>query len=419
VQGPNIKELDRRVKDLQDKGMPLTLLAVCPNSDAVLEAAVKIAARTATPMLFATTLNQVDRDGGYTGWTPQEYVKRMKELAEQYDCKSPLYPCLDHGGPWLKDAHAQANLNLEEAMKEVKLSITACLEVGYDLLHLDPTVDRTLAKDEPLDIRVVVERTVELMEHAEAERKRFGIPPVAYEVGTEEVAGGLANVENFERFVELLSRALEERNLRHAWPSFIVGKVGTDLHTALFDPEVAAKLREVVAPYGSLVKGHYTDWVENPEEYPASGMGGANVGPEFTAVEAEALQALCNYEAALARSEPLTPSRFFEALTRAVLDSRRWRKWLQPDEPEEFDELSAERRRWLVTSGARYVWTEPPVVQARCRLYENLRPVMEDPHRWVVERVAASIEHYVSAFYLFGSTKLLGLDHSHEEKTRV
>lgn len=419
MQGPNIKELDRRVKDLQDKGMPLTLLAVCPNSDAVLEAAVKIAARTATPMLFATTLNQVDRDGGYTGWTPQEYVKRMKELAEQYDCKSPLYPCLDHGGPWLKDAHAQANLNLEEAMKEVKLSITACLEVGYDLLHLDPTVDRTLAKDEPLDIRVVVERTVELMEHAEAERKRFGIPPVAYEVGTEEVAGGLANVENFKRFVELLSRALEERNLRHAWPSFIVGKVGTDLHTALFDPEVAAKLREVVAPYGSLVKGHYTDWVENPEEYPASGMGGANVGPEFTAVEAEALQALCNYEAALARSEPLTPSRFFEALTRAVVDSRRWRKWLQPDEPEEFDELSAERRRWLVTSGARYVWTEPPVVQARCRLYENLRPVMEDPHRWVVERVAASIEHYVSAFYLFGSTKLLGLDHSHEEKTRV
>ena len=419
MQEPDIKELERRVKDLQDEGTPLTLLAVCPNSDAVLEAAVKIAARTATPMLFATTLNQVDRDGGYTGWTPQEYVKRMKELAEKYDCKSPLFPCLDHGGPWLKDAHAQANLSLEEAMEEVKLSITACLEAGYDLLHLDPTVDRTLAQDEPLDIRVVVERTVELMEHAEAERKRLGIPTVAYEVGTEEVAGGLANIENFERFVELLSRALAERNLRHAWPSFIVGKVGTDLHTALFDPEVASKLREVVAPYGSLVKGHYTDWVENPEEYPASGMGGANVGPEFTAVEAEALQALCNYEAALARSEPLTPSRFFEALTRSVLDSGRWRKWLQPGEPEEFDKLSAERRRWLVTSGARYVWTEPPVVQARCRLYGNLRPVMEDPHRWVIERVAASIEHYVSAFYLFGSTKLLGLDHSHEEKTRV
>ena len=27
---------------------------------------------------------------------------------------------------------------------------------------------------------------------------------------------------------------------------------------------------------------HYTDYVENPEEYPLSGMGAANVGPEFT-----------------------------------------------------------------------------------------------------------------------------------------
>jgi hypothetical protein len=32
-----------------------------------------------------------------------------------------------------------------------------------------------------------------------------------------------------------------------------------------------------------------------------------------------------------------------EALTTAVLDSGRWRKWLQPEEPEEFDELDAER----------------------------------------------------------------------------
>jgi tagatose-1,6-bisphosphate aldolase non-catalytic subunit AgaZ/GatZ len=413
-----LNSIVRKVKQLQDSGKAITLLAVCPNSDAVLEAAVKVAARTATPMLFATTLNQVDRDGGYTGWTPKEYVKRMEELAERYGCKSPLYPCLDHGGPWLKDAHAKANLSLEEAMKEVKLSITACLEAGYDLLHLDPTVDRTLAKDEPLDIRVVAERTVELMEHAEAERKRLNIPPVAYEVGTEEVAGGMANVENFKLFVELLSHALKKQKLVHAWPAFIVGKVGTDLHTALFDPEVAATLRSIVAPHGSLVKGHYTDWVENPEAYPKSGMGGANVGPEFTAVEAEALQALCDYEVALARSKPLTHSRFFEALTGAVLESGRWRKWLQPGEPEEFDKLSTERRRWLVASGARYVWTEPPVVQARCRLYENLQPVMEDPHRWVVERVATSIERYVRAFYLFGSTELLSLDQRHKEQAR-
>ena len=404
-----VKQLVQRVKDLQEIGTPITLLAVCPNSDAVLEAAIKVAARTGAPMLFATTLNQVDRDGGYTGWTPGQYVARMGELATKHECSSPLYPCLDHGGPWLKDTHRQAELGLEEAMGEVKCSITACLEAGYGLLHIDPTVDPTLTSDEPLDVRIVAERTVELVQHAETERQRLGVDPIAYEVGTEEVAGGLANIESFARFVELLRGALSERGLMRAWPAFIVGKVGTDLHTPLFDPEVAKKLRAITVPYGSLVKGHYTDWVDNPEAYPRSGMGGANVGPEFTADEAEALRTLCDYEAALARSKSLASSGFFETLTESVVGSGRWRKWLQPGEPEEFAKLEPERRRWLVTSGARYVWTQPEVLEARSRLYENLAPVMGDPHGWVVDRVASSVEEYVRAFDLFGSTGLLGL----------
>ncbi len=407
MEQPTIKELVARVKGLQDTGTPLTLLAVCPNSDAVMEAAIIVAARTATPMLFATTLNQVDRDGGYTGWTPDLYVARMRELARKHSCEHPLYPCLDHGGPWLKDAHAKAALDLEEAMDETKRSMTACLEAGYALLHVDPTVDRTLARGEPLDIGVVVERTVELLEHAESERRRLGIPTTAYEVGTEEVAGGLANVESFRQFMGLLGTALEERELTEAWPSFIVGKVGTDLHTTVFDPRVAEELRDIVAPHGSLIKGHYTDWVANPEAYPMSGMGGANIGPEFTVEEADALRALCDYEEAFARSSSIDPSGFFETLTAAVLDSGRWIKWLQPDEPEDFDLLDPDRRHWLVASGARYVWTEPLVVEARMRLYANLEPVMGDPHRWVVDRVAASIEKYVRSFNLFGADRLL------------
>ncbi|GAB4455707.1 MAG: hypothetical protein Kow00120_25190 [Anaerolineae bacterium] len=249
----------------------------------------------------------------------------------------------------------------------------------------------------------MVDRTVDLISHAERERERLGLPPVDYEVGTEEVHGGLVDFGNFEHFVARLHEELAARDLLHAWPCFIVAKVGTDLHTTFFDPETASRLYKIVAPRGSLVKGHYTDWVENPEAYPASGMGGANVGPEFTAEEYLALADLCAKERALCQHRPgVTPSRFMEELERAVVDSGRWQKWLQPEEAGlDFEALSPARRAWLAQTGARYIWTAPPVVAARDRLYANLRPAMPDPHRYVVERIVAAIDRYITKFNLF------------------
>jgi D-tagatose-1,6-bisphosphate aldolase subunit GatZ/KbaZ len=395
----------------RSRGTRITLLAVCPNSDAVLEAAVKTTAANHMPMLFAATLNQVDQDGGYTGWTPHSFVQRMWQLAEQYQCASPLYPCLDHGGPWLKDAHSRDQLTLTETMDEVKTSLVACLEAGYALLHIDPTVDRTLPPGRLLDIEVVVERTVELIQHTERARTQRNLPPVAYEVGTEEVHGGLADLTNFGRFVQLLRDKLAQAKLLDVWPAFIVGKVGTDLATTTFDPAVAQQLYQHVAPHGSLIKGHYTDWVSNPAAYPQSGMGGANVGPEFTAAELEALRELVQIEHRLLTSNPtLPPSNFEPALEQAVVRSGRWQKWLTPQEAgREFSKLAPERREWLVATGARYVWTQPEVLSARDQLYLNVQSQVPAPHDLVIDRIAAVMQNYVAAFNLQNSCELFSL----------
>ncbi|MFN2199777.1 MAG: class II D-tagatose-bisphosphate aldolase non-catalytic subunit [Caldilineaceae bacterium] len=408
-----MKPLDALVHeliDLRSQGTQVTLLAACPNSAAVLEAAVIVAARNNTPMLFAATLNQVDTDGGYTGWTPQEFVSEMKRYAQKHNCAAPLYPCLDHGGPWLKDKHATDKLTFEETMGAVKASLTACLQAGYALLHIDPTVDRTLPKESPIPIGLVVERTIDMIRHSEAERQRLGLPPIAYEVGTEEVHGGLVDMANFNGFLQGLREGLETQGLLEVWPCFIVGKVGTDLHTTYFDLDVARQLFDIVMPYGSLIKGHYTDWVANASDYPVAGMGGANVGPEFTAAEFDALVDLAAKERSLVTSRPgLQPSRILEALEQAVLNSGRWKKWLQPDEVSlPFQNLSEERRLWLVRTGARYIWTERNVLAARERLYENLGEVLPDPNAYVVERIVESIDHYVNSFNLFDSDHLLG-----------
>lgn len=408
---PPLTDLVRALIHLRASGKAqVTLLAVCPNSEAVLEAAVQVAAANHAPMLFAATLNQVDRDGGYTGWTPATFVERLNNFGAKYQA-GPLYPCLDHGGPWLKDAHAKAGLGLEATMNEVKATLAACLDAGYALLHIDPTVDRTRNDDAPVPIALVVARTLELIAFAEDHRTRLGLPPVAYEVGTEEVHGGLVNLDSFIEFLQGLHAGLAAMNLLHAWPCFIVGKVGTDLHTVDFDPAVASQLFDLVVPYGSLIKGHYTDWVANPEAYPLAGMGGANVGPEYTTVEFVALAALVAKERALCISQPTTqPSRLLEALEDAVFRSNRWQKWLQPEERTlNFADLDPARRTWLVQTSARYIWTDAQVQAARQKLYTNLAPILPDPHQYVVQRIALAIDAYINAFGLYDANTLLGI----------
>jgi len=400
-----LKEVVRRLIELRKQGRKMTLLAVCPNSSAVLEAAVQSAALHRSVMLFAATLNQVDRDGGYTGWTPESFVQEMQRLAARINWNGPLYPCLDHGGPWLKDNQAQFPYAKTEA--EVKESLFACLHAGYALLHIDTTVDRSLPPGMAPAIEVVVDRAVSLIGAVEKERIQHQLPEIAYEVGSDEVHGGLVEFDRFREFLILLKERLDRAGLGEVWPAFLVTQVGTDLHTTRFDGEVAKRLFDLVSPYGSLIKGHYTDWVENPEMYPETGMGGANVGPEFTTVEYLALKELCARESELLAGNPGKASEFLWHLEHAVLDSGRWKKWLFPEERGlPFEELSKERREWLTQTGARYVWSHPAVRQARIRLYENLCGVISDPHAWVVGQLQQAIDRYIEAFHLTDSASL-------------
>jgi D-tagatose-1,6-bisphosphate aldolase subunit GatZ/KbaZ len=405
-----VKNVDDIIKILisrrENGELPITLLAVCPNSMAVLEAAVKAAAKNRSLMLFAATLNQVDFEESYTGWTPAEFVGKMHALADKYEWTGPLYPCLDHGGPWLKDLHTLANLSYDETMQKVKTSLATCVLAGYRLLHIDPTVDRRLPAGQPVPLEQVVTRTVELIEHVEAVRIANKLPGVAYEVGTEEVHGGLVDLHRFTDFLDLLEAALERKNLAHCWPCLLVAQIGTDLHTTTFQPAAARQLFSILSPHGSLAKGHYTDWVETPEEYPSSGMGAANVGPEFTAVEVTALQELDMLERSMRRHLP--SSNFMNTLHDAVVESGRWKKWLLPGERDlPFEALLPARQEWLLETGSRYIWTQPQVIAARGRLYYNLNELGIDAHTHVLERIMQVIEKYLRAFNLINSIETL------------
>jgi len=371
-----------------------TLLAVCPNSKAVARAALRAAQEANTPLLYAATLNQVDCDGGYTGWTPAAFTDFVAAETDRLDLDVPVLVGLDHGGPWKKDVHRREDLDYESTMAAVKRSITACIEAGYDLLHLDPTVDRRQPPDTSVPIDTIVERTVELMRHAEDARRAAGRGPIAYEVGTEEVSGGLQSEDRFRSFLRRLDEALRPHDLPA--PSFVVGDVGTTLAGSAFDADRAQRLTAAATEqFGALLKGHYTDDVATPEEYPLSGMGGANVGPGLSAVEATALRELVGLEERLDRH-----SGFSDALREAVVESGRWSKWLSADEAgQSFDALPPKRQQWLVNTGSRYVWTHPAVASARTRLYDHVASY-RDADAFVQWRLKTAILEYMHAFNL-------------------
>lgn len=379
-----------------------TLLAVCPNSEVVARAALQAAREARAPLLYAATLNQVDRNGGYTGWTPASFASFVSDEIDRIELDMPVALCLDHGGPWKKDAHVHEDLSYEASRAEVLDSIYACLDAGYDLLHIDPTVDRRLPPGQPVDVSDIVERTVDLLGHAESYRQSIGRGPVAYEVGTEESGSGLQTEDRFCAFLRQLAQALDQNNLPR--PSFVVGDVGTRLDTSHVNMVRTERLTaEARQQIGALLKGHYTDSVERLEVYPISGVGGANVGPGLSSAEYDALLDLVALEQRLDAS-----SGFRTALRSAVVESNRWRKWLHPEEQGlDFDNLPRERRDWLVHTGSRYVWTHPDVQDARARLYENVRDY-RDPEAFVHWRVRSEILRYMHAFNLAGLGSRMG-----------
>lgn len=381
----------------------ITLLAVNPNSLSVVKSALRSAKRHNAPIILTCTLNQVDLDGGYTTWTQSDFVKVVRDEAVKANFNGPIIIAADHYGPWLKDKHTREGLGFDETMAAVKRSLEACLKAGFDYIHIDATVCPGFGGASRMS--KVVERTMELIEYTEALRKENGLPKISYEVGTEEVAGGLAKPDLVAEFLGKLREMMSAKGMIDVWPSFLVGNIGTNLHTTTFDIEAARTLFSISSGYGLHLKGHYTDYVARLEDYPKVPIRAANVGPRFANAEFDSLQRLANFEAGFAKADKgEKPSNLSQVLVKAVVDSGRWKKWLQEsEEGKDFAQLQKDRQLWLLRTGSRYVWTSDSVVTARAKLVDNLRSRGTNAEEEVLKGIDEAMDEYFVPFNLSDS----------------
>ena len=67
----------------QKEGRPVGIYSACTGNALVLEACMRHAVATGTPLLIEATANQVDQYGGYTGKKPAQFMEMIRDLAEK------------------------------------------------------------------------------------------------------------------------------------------------------------------------------------------------------------------------------------------------------------------------------------------------------------------------------------------------
>lgn len=411
----SIKKVVQSLLKLQSSGKSATMLGIGPMSKNCVQATLELSKEYDYPVMFIASRNQVDADelgGGYVnGWNQFTFSHAVKEVAETIQYDNLYYMCRDHGGPWQRDKERNDRLPLEEAMALGKKSYIADIEAGFDLLMIDPTKDPfEVGKVIPLE--TVLERTVELIEFCEKERKARNLPEIGYEVGTEETNGGLTSTETYETFIIRLQKELGIRGL--PMPTFIVGQTGTltrkTEQVGTFNFKNAYDLAQMAAQYGVGLKEHNGDYLNDIMllEHIPSQITATNVAPQYGTEETRAYLNLAAVEAQMVNNGLIEdPSRTREVLLDYAIKGERWRKWMVGEQKtftvEQITadpQLSAE----ILDIAGHYTFNEVEVKAEISKLYSNLAQYHIDGQRYVVDHIKRPIRDYVECYNLKGST---------------
>ena len=385
-----------------------TLLGICPASEEIILASLKEAAEEGFIPMFVATPRQVDADRGYTGWSQEGLVEFIHSADDELGYTGSCLIARDHGGPYQSNRDRGRPISLDKAMGHAKEMFARDLRSGFDILHIDATEDPTIGGT--LELGEVARRTAELIGHIEEIKENEGLPRVYYEVGTEEISGGMTEPGSFERFIQLLRNQLTDNGNGRAIKQllFIVGQVGTTMRVDManqFDPQRAKTLVDIASKYDLFLKVHYTDWLETSalEQFPKLGIGAANVGPEFAAAIVEALSELEKKEvqALKGAKENIPSSKIMETIEEATVKGAPWRRFAPSGlENQELEEFARTHRRKIALCVGRYIMKKPEVIEAHQKLYENLKKYgsTDDSHQLVIDKVRKVIRRYIKAF---------------------
>ncbi len=372
-----------------------TLLGVGPMSLNCVDAAIELANEYEAPLLLIASRRQIDSEefgGGYVNnWTTQEFAKYVIDNDE----KGKIILARDHGGPWQSTKEAAENLSLRRAMDSAKLSYLRDLEAGFQVLHIDPSIDIHSSPN----VDEILDRVFDLYDYCWTHAQRLG-REVIFEVGTEEQSGSTNTQEELDYTLNELLKFCKKNNIPQ--PSFVVIQTGTRVmetrNVGSFDTPLRVanelpaeiqtpKMIEICNRYGIMMKEHNTDYLSDEalQWHPRLGIHAANVAPEFGVAETLALIDVL---------ENNNLQGLADDFLKLSYDSKKWEKWM-------LDETSASDRDRSIISG-HYVFSKPACDELKAKARKDLANKQIDLDFHLKNAVKKSIFRYMKNFRIVG-----------------
>ena len=311
------------------KNKNCTLLGVGPMSLNCVDMVIEIANEYSIPIMLIASRRQVDSErmqGGYVNnWTTENFAQYVKSK----DKKNMVILSRDHGGPWQNNLEIENSFDLKKAMDSSKDSYLTDIKSGFQILHIDPSIDPFNS----LNTDTIIERVFELYEFC-VEHSQKNNKDIIYEIGTEEQSGSTNTPDELEYTIEKINNFCDKKKIIR--PSFVVIQSGTKVaemrNIGSFDSdlrvknEIAAEIQvprmiEICNKNNIWMKAHNTDYVSDEalQSHPKLGIHAVNIAPEFGVIETKSIvQVLTENNLTKLRDEFLKIS----------YESKKWEKWM-------------------------------------------------------------------------------------------
>jgi len=359
----------------QNQGEARGIVSICSAHPWVLKAAMR---ENKGPLLIEATCNQVNQFGGYTGMSPANFVRYVREIAEEnnYPFKNIILGG-DHLGPSVWQGEPA-----ESAMEKSELLIRDYVAAGIVKIHLDCSMRLADDPKGALDLEVSSERTARLARVAEM----AGNEQLRYVIGTEvPIPGGateheegvsVTQVVNIQETIDITREALLSQGLEDAWERVIAvvvqpGVEFGDDFVLPYQPDKAKELSKFIETQPLIFEAHSTDYQTRQamKNLVRDHFAILKVGPALTFALREGIFALAMIENELISINER--SNIVSVLEEVMLDSpEHWVRYYHGDESEQ-----AFKRKYSLSDRIRYYWHQPLVQDAFNKLVTNLNRV--------------------------------------------